>query len=132
MSKKERKRVQKFFDKPSLTHQSFKDESDINQIVGKFTRSSFSNAQEALLNARYADFSEVVDYRTALDLIMQADESFMALPAIVRKRFDNDPAVFLDFVENPDNLDELRELGLANPKPKEPAKAETEISAESD
>jgi phage internal scaffolding protein len=116
---KERKRVQKFFNNPSLTHQAFKEETDVNHIVKRFIRTEGDNFFEKLGNATdgmYGDFSEVVDYRTALDQVIAADEAFMALPAIVRKRFDNDPAQFLDFCGDPENLPEMRELGLCKPE----------------
>ena len=43
----------------------------------------------------------------------------MEIPAIIRKRFDNDPYQFLEFMENPENIEEARQLGLA-PMPEEP------------
>lgn len=35
------------------------------------------------------------------------------MPSEVRKRFGNNPGVFMDFVSNPDNKEELVKLGLA-------------------
>ena len=48
-----------------------------------------------------------------MNLIVQADQAFMELPADVRLRFNNDAGSFVDFASDPDNLDEMRELGLA-------------------
>jgi phage internal scaffolding protein len=45
--------------------------------------------------------------------MQNAEESFYRLPSKVRMKFDNDPLDFIDFASNPDNLDEMRELGLA-------------------
>lgn len=47
--------------------------------------------------------------------MLEAAKIFDSLPARVRQRVNNDPAELIDFVANPDNDDELRELGLKNP-----------------
>ena len=39
----------------------------------------------------------------------------MTMPADVRARFNNDPALFVDFCSDEANLDEMRKLGLAVP-----------------
>ena len=38
---------------------------------------------------------------------------FEELPSQIRKKFNNDPAQFLDFVQNENNKDALYEMGLA-------------------
>lgn len=99
----------------SLAVQSAKEDADINTIVRRFGVTGV--LPEVPRPPVYGDFSESVsDYRTAMDLINAADRSFMALPAEVRARFANDPARFVDFVSNPDNLEECRRMGLAEPK----------------
>lgn len=118
---KERPRVQKFFTKPSMTKQAFKDECDLGLTIKRFARTdegrrALSNASGYAENVRFDDVSAVPDFRHARDVVNAANASFMALPAIVRRRFDNDPAQFLDFVTNPANLDEMRVMGLAKPK----------------
>lgn len=116
----QRKRVQKFFDKPSRTKQSFKDECDINKIMQRFKKvmsSDYLSQFNQVVGGQFGDFSMVSDYRSALDQINAAEAVFEALPAVVRKRFDNDPALFLDFVDNPANADEMVSLGLAVAKP---------------
>lgn len=109
-------RVQKVFTKPSRTKQAFKDECDINLIVKRYKKQTGVDLAEVCapaIGGSYGDYSDVVDYRTACDRIIAADESFGALPAIIRKRFDNDPAVFLDFCHDEKNLPELIKMGLA-------------------
>lgn len=115
----DRVRVQKFFRKPSLTRQEFKDEADLGKTIKRFAKTpegrvALQNAQ-GFVSGRFEDVSEIPDYRTALDQVNAANRKFMALPAIVRKRFDNDAALFLDFCSDPKNIDELRKLGLAKP-----------------
>lgn len=121
----ERKRVQKFFIKPSLTKQAYKDECDLSLIVKRFAKTpegrlALDNAAGYVSNVHFDDVSQVPDFRAAQDIVLAANDRFMALPAIVRRRFNNDPAEFLDFATNPVNLEEMRKLGLAKPaKPAE-------------
>lgn len=119
---RERKRVQKFFHKPSLTRQEFKHECDLEKQVRRFAQTpdgaiALQNAQGFQENLQFGDVSDVPDYRTARDMVLSANDRFMQLPAQLRKKFDNDPAVFLDYCSNPENLDEMRKLGLAKPLP---------------
>ena len=100
---------------PSLTQQQFKEESDINTIVARFGITGIMPENFGMPSS--SDFTETVsDYHTALNMVRQADEDFMLLPANVRERFRNDPQNLMDFVENPANLAEARELKLARPE----------------
>ena len=98
---------------PSLTKQSPKDDCDINNIIAKALRAGgLPEAPEGL----YGDFSSVPDYMTAMDTMNRAREQFELLPAKLRKRLNNDPAEFLAFVEDKENLDELTKYGLVQQK----------------
>lgn len=108
------KRVAITFEDPSLAVQSQKDEADINTIVRNFGVTGSVNVPSVLPS--YGDFDGVDDYRSALEAVKAAQESFAALPATVRERFHHDPGAFLEYAENPANIDGLRELGLAKPK----------------
>jgi phage internal scaffolding protein len=101
----------------SLTVQSDATDADINTIVKRFgiTGQLPTNVRAPM----YGDFTEVFDFRSAQDAIIAARESFMEMPADVRSRFANDPALFGDFCSDPKNLDEMRKLGLAIPEKKE-------------
>lgn len=95
----------------SLTHQSLSQECDINVIMARYEKTGVIDYVQSR-SPQYGDFSQVRDYRENLEMIINAQESFMALPAHVRLRFNNDPAQFLDYVQNPENIDGIRELGL--------------------
>jgi hypothetical protein len=45
--------------------------------------------------------------------MIEAKNNFDNLPLEVRKRFNYDPAAFLEFADNLENLDELVAMGLA-------------------
>jgi len=48
----------------------------------------------------YQNFGDVFDFQSAMDTIKQANDSFLALPANVRARFQNDPAIFVAYVDH--------------------------------
>ena len=99
---------------PSRAKQSFREECDINTIVRRFRISG-----ELPSNVRmptYGDFTGVGDFRTAMEAIRMAHESFDEMPAEIRAKFHNDPAEFVDFCSNEANRDEAVKMGLVPPK----------------
>lgn len=103
----------------SLTQQHFLEECDIKNIIKRHDRTGIIEHVNRGV-AQYGDYSEVHEYREALDLINNAKLSFMQLPSDVRKIFDNDPGEFFEFATNPDNAARMQELGLApSPAPVE-------------
>ena len=95
----------------SLTHQSFKEECDINTILDRFGITG--ELPENLEYSVNTDFAETFDFQSAQNQLIEAKNSFMALPAKVRSRFDNDPGLFVDFCSDPNNVQEMIDLGLA-------------------
>lgn len=118
---------------PSRTKQSFKQDCDISHILNKYVKNGLlSHAQT--FGGTYGDFIDAVDYQLGLDKIMEANDMFMTLPSSVRKRFDNDPSAFLDFVHDESNLEEMKSLGLIVEQPvqkeaKPTSSSESEASA---
>lgn len=102
----------------SRTRQSDAKDADINTIVKNFGLSG--TVPVGVRVPTYGDFEFVGDYRSAIDAVRSADASFLAMPADIRSRFDNDPARFVDFCSDSSNLEELRKLGLAVPAPPTP------------
>ena len=96
----------------TLSQQHFKDECDINNILRQFNITGL--LPEAPLSPRYGDFTGISDYHSALNQVIAAEDEFMALPAQIRSRFENDPAKLIDFLENAENKDEAIKLGLVN------------------
>ncbi|QXP08036.1 MAG: internal scaffolding protein [Arizlama microvirus] len=96
---------------PSKTKQAFKDESDMNNILKKYAATGALplNIKE---NPVYGDYSSVPDYQTALNTIQKAEQQFLGLPSELRDRLQNDPSLFLDYVNDPKNSDELIKYGL--------------------
>lgn len=111
----ERRRVSKKFTQKSMTHQSFGNECNVNAIMARYEKSGLlthtNNRQPS-----FGDFTEMPSYQDSLDLIIHSQNLFDELPALVRKRFHNNPVEFLEFAQNPENLPEMVKLGLATPK----------------
>jgi len=98
------------FPKKGRTKQSFTDDCDINKIVARYQKTGAI----AHLNKHQADygFATSDDFSTAMRTVIVAQEMFDGLPSSIRNRFANDPGQFLDFVQDADNIDEGRRLGL--------------------
>lgn len=110
---------------PSATRQEFADECDINVLMAKYEATGIMPP----VNGRtpmFGDVSAVPDLRLALEQIEQATESFMSLPAVVRKEFDNDVVRFVEYASDPSNVDQMRKWGLATmpPPPAAPVRVE--------
>lgn len=105
----------------SMTQQDDAKDCDINIIVARFTKTGqLPQLQQSPLGG---DFTNALDFRECQQKLHDANMAFAEIPAKIRSRFNNDPAEFIEFASNQENLDELRKLGLANPAappPKEP------------
>lgn len=113
----ERKRVQKNFPAETMAKQSFQAECDVNTIMARYEKTGLIEHVNQH-QGNYGDFTQAPgDYQEALDTVIRAQEMFQTIPAKVRARFENDPGLFLDFVQDPKNVDELVEMGLANAPP---------------
>tara|TARA_B100000965_G_C19582630_1_gene754311 strand:+ start:1988 stop:2446 length:459 start_codon:yes stop_codon:yes gene_type:complete len=109
----------------SMTQEQFAEESEINNIIRSHDRNGVIEHINRG-NAIYADFSGITDFSDALEQIREAQQEFQNIPSEIREKFQNDAGQFFKFASNPDNLDEMRQMGLANPEqstamPVEPA-----------
>lgn len=107
---------------PSMTIQSEKDSCDVNKIVAKhgLKNRSIRNIASILANTpyfrrdepQYGDFTGICDYASAMIRTREAGDAFMQLPSALRKRFSNDPAQLVAFLDDENNRAEAIELGL--------------------
>jgi phage internal scaffolding protein len=114
----------------SMSVQSSKDECDINKIMAKYRKTGvlphLNPAQP-----QYVDTTVMVDYQSALQTVADAQEAFMALPAAVRRHYNNDPAAFLAALDDPSQRKVFEENGLLQPKEApQSAQAKPEESSE--
>lgn len=97
----------------------FADQCEINVIAGRYGLTGELPTPRRL--AEYGDFTGVSDFHDALEQLRRAEESFEALPAAMRARFDNEPAQLWDFLQDPANDAEAVELGILLPSALPPA-----------
>lgn len=92
------------------TKQCFKDEADINTIMARYQ----STGELPVLNEvapQYLDASGL-DFQEMQNQVLEARDLFGQLPSDLRDRFLNEPARFMEYVQNPRNRREMAELGL--------------------
>lgn len=107
-----------------ITKQSFRDQCDVNTIMAKYKRTGTLDHVSGETPA-YGDFSNVTDYQSAMNQIIEANVAFEQLPATTRARFHNNPEELVTFMEDSDNQQEAEDLGLVPkaktvPEPPEP------------
>lgn len=100
-----------FTDQKTLTEQCHRDEVKIQNIM-KRHRTTGLVSHLSKQHGFYADMSSAPDFYTAQTVIAQTKSMFEEIPAKIRKDFDNDPGKFLDFIQNPDNKDQMAEYGF--------------------
>lgn len=112
------RRVIQHVEGESATRQEFKKETDINVIMKRAQKTG----QITHVSGRmpfYGDATQITDYKSALDAIYQANETFMSLPSTLRNKFENDPAKLIAFLQDDKNRETAIEWGLIE-KPKTP------------
>lgn len=98
----------------SLASQSSFEESDINVLVRRFGLDG--QLPVDVRAPTYGDFTGLKSYQESLDALLEAQASFMAMPAHVRAEFDNDPHRFVSFCSDDANYDRICDLGLLAPE----------------
>lgn len=96
--------------------QAHKEEVNINNIVKRHGVDLI--AKTAALQQFTYDDNPNNDFQEMMNQMIKAEKTFSSVPSEIRKRFDNDPAKFMDFVLNQDNKETLQEWGMA-PVPEE-------------
>lgn len=94
-----------------LTKQADKDSADINLIVKTYgTSGQFAHVNP--LEPKYQDNTAVLDLIEAKNLVNQAEQDFMKLPADVRFLANNDPIQFLNMMTDEGAVAALKAKGL--------------------
>lgn len=97
----------------AIVETGFHEDCDINCVVSRYLRKDPTlDIQEK--KPVYGDFSKVMSYEDAKQAVIEAERNFMSLPPEVRRRFNDNPAELLKFVDDDRNLDEAIKLGLCD------------------
>jgi phage internal scaffolding protein len=94
-----------------LVQQEYKDECNLNNIISRYEAGEDMERYNSF-EGRFGDFTEVMTRQEAKEFVIKGQRAFESLPARIRSRFENDVDKFLDFIEEPSNLEEAVELGL--------------------
>lgn len=113
---KRRPKVQLICREPSLAKQSERDICDINKILRKHAQTGIIDHVNKHQGS-YDDYPTGLEYHASLNKVLAAQETFNSLTSEIRSTFDNDPAKFLEFAQNPVNGAEMIEMGLATASP---------------
>lgn len=109
-----RVRVQKAFLTPSRAKQAFKDECNINNIMARYEKTGLIDHIKEN-QGRYVDAPSHEDFHQAMNLVTSAKSMFESLPSKIRSDFKNDPSLFLDFVADESNREQMVKYGLVDP-----------------
>lgn len=93
-----------------MTEQHHTASCDINKILAQFMETGIMPQTKS--NPQYADVSNV-DFQEMQNTLATAKTLFEELPEQVKDYFNNEMHTFLNFAENPDNLPQMEEWGLA-------------------
>lgn len=98
---------------PSTVQQSDKDASDINLIIKRYCECGVCptcSAKEPISEELAMLSGE--DFNSMMQKMAQVNNQFNELPSDVRKKFGNNPANMLEFIQDPNNRKEAEKLGL--------------------
>lgn len=95
----------------SLTQQHHVDQVKVQNIIKRYDKTGILD-HVARGVAHYGDYTAVNEYKTALDFVNQANQSFSDLPASIREKFSNNAGEFFEFATDPKNKDEMIKMGL--------------------
>lgn len=104
---------------PSLTHPEFRDECDINLVMGRYmVDREMPRPSAHAPRLRYADYeSGPADFFDAQLRLKRAGVAWESLSPAVRQRFSGGPAALLQFLDDESNRAEAIRLGLVRAAP---------------
>lgn len=99
----------KAFAEVGLTKPEFAASCNINNMLARHRKTGLINVSRVA--PVFGDFSADYDLREAMDTIISAKDQFYNLPSAIRKKFDNDPLEFMEFLQVASE-DQMREVGI--------------------
>ncbi len=106
----------------SMTEQCHKDEVCIQKIMQKYKKTGVISHVSAHVGT-YMDYANIPDYTEAQNIIADAKSMFESVPSHIRDDFDNSAALYIEFMQNPENREKIKAYGLDTshlPAPVEP------------
>ena len=101
----DRVRVQHVNDEPSMTHQSFADECDVNLIIAKYANTGvIDHVRQG--EGQYLDVSEAADFQTLQNNMKAIATAWEMLPDELKAEFDGPQ----DWIESSADEDRIRDI----------------------
>ena len=96
------------------TRQEESEACDINRIIKTYDPRTGQFPEHVLNRTQplYGDFSDGADFQGVLNRVTEVGALFQSLPARVRRYCNNDPATFLDMLNDDQAVADLEELGI--------------------
>ncbi len=101
-----------FKNHPTLTEQSHKDICDIHRIVRKSIETGVcehTNQHEG----QYLDLPDSTTYHEYMNRVAEVNSMFQTVPTEIRADFQQSPAKFVEFMQNPKNKEKIAEYGFS-------------------
>ena len=115
----QRRSVRSVNNQPSMTKQADRAGACIHKILDKFKKTGL--LPQRTVEPLSGKIPDIESFHEAMSLVVNAQQQFDALPSDLRAKFHNNPQEFVEFVNNPENVDQLIEMGLATAQaPQEP------------
>lgn len=100
-----------FKDERNLTEQHHGESVKIKNILHTYQTTGVIQHTSAR-TPTYQNTVGMPEYYEAQLIIANANSAFEKVPAQIRAEFENDPAKYLAFIQDPENRDQIIELGL--------------------
>jgi phage internal scaffolding protein len=101
------------FEKPSRTVQSDREGTDLKLLLEKYMDTGvvpvFNVPSVPPIDG---DFSDVPDFQTMQDMLVDIQEQFDSMPSKIREKFANNPMNMVQFLQDENNVEEAIALGL--------------------
>lgn len=108
----ERRRVSVTPKGKSLTEQAHAKSCDIHNIMKRYEKTGIID-HVSKHSAEYGNFPTGLDFHNCMNVIAEANSMFESLPAEIRADHENDPARFLDWIQDEGNRDEITKAGFS-------------------
>jgi len=107
----QRRRITAKTSSVGMTEQHHKESCDIHVILRQSKRNGVIEHVNQF-QGTYGDFANAPDFKAAQDLIAAGKTMFETVPAHIRTDMENDPSKFIDFMQNPENREQIQDYGL--------------------
>ena len=109
--KRYRRKVVTEINSPSMTEQQHLDTVSIHRIMERYRKAGVVDHVNRY-QGEYMTFLGSTDLKENMDKMIEAQELFDSVPSGIRADFNNSPAEFIDFMQDPKNRKAIEQYGL--------------------